>query len=174
MPPLSPAIQAVLDLFQGPLAAVRFADIDASTLATAAEEVESAGAAVAAQEAQLAQLQQGLNEQQEALLLLAQRALAYARVYAEHDEALSEQLNRISLPRAPKPRKASAPKATESEAAAPEHAAAEAPDATAGAPDHGVSANASDASDETEAAPAPVVRKGKRRVSSAAAQEAAR
>lgn len=176
MPPLSPAIQAVLDLFQGPLAAVRFADIDAGTLATAAEEVESASAAVAAQEAQLAKLQQGLNEQQDALLVLAQRALAYARVYAEHDEALSEQLNRISLPRAPKARKASPAKAAEAQAAPSELASAEAPQETESSSNESDRVMASEVQSEAPEveAPAPITRKGKRRSSGATAHEAAR
>ena len=104
--PPSP-VQAVLELFQGPLAEVRFADVDAARLFELATAVDTATAVVAEQEAQLAELRQGLADRQEALLVFAQRALAYARVYAEHDEALSEQLSRITLPRATKPRKAS-------------------------------------------------------------------
>lgn len=168
MPALSPAIQAVLELFQGPLAAVRFADVDASTLATAAQEVERAGLAVAAQEAELARLQQGHAEQQEALLLLAQRALAYARVYAEHDEALSDQLNRITLPRAPKPRK---PKAAEASAEPANAEAAPETESMVSEPERTLVA---DTADEAAEAPAPVARKGKRRSNSAAAQEATR
>ena len=40
---------------------------------------------------------------------LAQQALAYARIYAENDEALSAELNDIALPRAAKPRKPTPP-----------------------------------------------------------------
>lgn len=108
MSQLSPPIQAVLELFQGPLAELRFADVDAGALAHLASAVEAASSAVAEQEAQLSDLRQTLADRQDALLLLAQRALAYARVYAEQDEALTEQLLRITLPRAGKPRKASA------------------------------------------------------------------
>jgi hypothetical protein len=103
----------VLELFQGPLADQRFADLDAEVLSKSASLVEAAAAAVAEQEAQLTELRQTLADRQEALLLLAQRALAYARVYAENDSTLSEELSRISLPRAntlprtPKPRKLS-------------------------------------------------------------------
>lgn len=107
-PSTSPAIQSVLDLFKGPLAKVRFADIDATGLASLAAEVESAAGEVSEQEATLTELRRVLAERQEALLVLAQRALAYARVYAENNDELLEELNRISLPRATKPRKASA------------------------------------------------------------------
>jgi len=105
---LSPPIQAVLELFRGPLAELRFADVDAAVLSDLAGVVETAAAAVTEQEAQLRELRQTLADRQDALLLLAQRAVAYARVYAEHDEALTEQLAAITLPRAGKPRKVSA------------------------------------------------------------------
>lgn len=111
MTSLSAPVQAVLELFQGPLADVRFADVDAAGLANLAAAVDSAATEVAQQEAQLAELRQALVERQDALLLLAQRAVAYARVYAEHDEALTEQLSRITLPRAAKPKKPGAAKA---------------------------------------------------------------
>src|SRR3954466_15377885 len=117
-PSTSPAIQSVLDLFKGPLAKVRFADIDAAGLASLAAEVESAAGEVNEHEGKLAELRQTLTERQEALLVLAQRALAYARVYAENNDELLEELNRISLPRATKARKPSATKATAAEEAA--------------------------------------------------------
>ena len=41
-----------------------------------------------------------MQEKQEALLLRAQRALAYARVYAESDTTLTASLEAIGLPRA--------------------------------------------------------------------------
>jgi len=116
---LSPSIHAVIELFQGPLAEVRFADVDASALANLARAAEAAAADLAQHEAQLSEMRQVLADRQDALLVLAQRGLAYARVYAEHDEALSEQLARINLPKASKPRKAS-PKAASAEPAAAE------------------------------------------------------
>jgi hypothetical protein len=105
MSQLSPSLQSVLELFQGPLAELRFADVDSAALAELASSVESAASAVAEQEARLTELRQSLTDRQDALLLLAQRALAYARVYAEPDPALTEQLSRITLPKASKPRK---------------------------------------------------------------------
>ena len=125
IPPSSPAIQSVLDLFKGPLADVRFADVDAPGLASLAAEVESAAVEVTAHEAKLAELRQALGERQEALLVLAQRALAYARIYAESNDELLEELNRISLPRVSKPRKPSAAKATGAEDAVAPSAQAE-------------------------------------------------
>lgn len=170
---LSPPVQAVLELFQGPLVDVRFADVDAAGLASVAAEVESAAAEVARQEAQLTSLRQSLTERQEALLLLAQRALAYARVYAEHDEALTEQLGRITLPRAAKPRKASATKPEGVEAGAQVE-----PTAVASGESAAVEAQAeveaeADANAEVDAqAPAPALRNGKRRVARTLARHA--
>lgn len=170
---MSPPLQAVLQLFQGPLADVRFADIDAAGLASITAEVESAADAVAQQEAQLSELRQTLVERQDALLLLAQRALAYARVYAEHDDALTEQLARISLPRPAKPRKANPGKAADAAAAesvatdvaAPEKPESRIVETVDALPDE----------PEAEAAPAePAPRKGKRRGNGAAAHEATR
>ena len=161
MNPQPSPVQAVLELFQGPLAEVRFADVDAARLADSARVVDAAAAAVAEQEAQLSELRQTLADRQDALLLLAQRALAYARVYAEHDESLSEQLSRITLPRASKPRKANS-KAPGAEPSATLEPAAEA--AEPAAPE--VEADA-----EAAAVEAPAPRKGKGRASEAHSPE---
>lgn len=111
MSSLSSPLQAVIDVFSGPLDGVRFADIDGDGLAALATEVETLNSEVELHEARLAELREALAQKQESLLALAQQALAYARIYAESDEALSATLNEIALPRAAKPRKAS-PKAT--------------------------------------------------------------
>jgi hypothetical protein len=106
MTSLPPPVQSVLELFQGPLASVRFADIDGAGLVKLAAEVEAVASEVQDHEGKLADLRQILAQRQEALLTLAQQALSYARVYAENDEPLLEAVNRISLPRPAKPRKA--------------------------------------------------------------------
>ena len=154
-PSTSPAIQSVLDLFKGPLAAVRFADIDAAGLASLAAEVESAASEVNEHEAKLVELRQALAERQETLLVLAQRALAYARVYAENNDELSEELNRISLPRASKPRKPSAAKA----AGTDEAAAQSTPVAAIRAADEAAESVEAAAAAPTETAPARATKK---------------
>jgi len=188
MSPLSPPIQALLELFQGPLAEVRFADVDAAGLSHQASLVDAAAVAVAEQEVRLAQLRQTLVEQQDALAVLAQRALAYARVYAEQDDALTEQLTRIALPRANKPRKVNAKPVSDSTSTVPSVAtrpepavteapatlaAEEGPDATADshAQDSQDSQDAQDAQD-APAVEAPAPRKGKRRSVSVTQEEA--
>jgi hypothetical protein len=130
MTSILPPIQSVLELFNGPLSSVRFADIDASGLTNLAAEVEAAASEVQRHEAKLAELRQGLAQRQEALLVLAQQALAYARVYAENDEPLLEELNRISLPRAAKARKPGAAKAAGARDAARSEATTEAASGT--------------------------------------------
>jgi multidrug efflux pump subunit AcrA (membrane-fusion protein) len=93
-------LQGVLDVFATTLADVRFGDVDAATLARLATEVDAAANVVAAAQATLESARAALHERQEALMLAAQRALAYARVYAEADAALSARLDAINLPRA--------------------------------------------------------------------------
>ena len=78
---------------------MRFADVDGQTLGRCAAEVESAAEAVASAQAALDAAREALQLKQDVLLQRAQSALAYARVYAESDEALSAQLDGVSLPR---------------------------------------------------------------------------
>jgi len=193
MSQLSPSVQAVLELFQGPLADLRFADVDAAGLLNLASEVEQSAAAVAEQEALLSELRQTLADRQDSLLLLAQRALAYARVYAEHDDALSEQLARIALPRAGKPRKANAKAASaEQSATSAEQSATSAEQSATSAEQSATSAEqsadsqaevaaegATDAGPETSAIdvaelPAEAPRKGKRRANASAGEQQSR
>src|SRR5512146_2316396 len=167
MTSLPAPVQAVLELFQGPLSDVRFADVDAAGLANLAAEVEGAASAVALQEARLTELRQTLAERQDALLLLAQRAVAYARVYAEHDDALTEQLSRITLPRAGKPRKATAAKAPEADASTSATETATSAAETAEATENAAAAPAEEPGASAEEASAPVLsgsRKTKRRL----------
>ena len=100
MPVVPLSVQALLDLFATSLADVRFADVDAKSLARIAADVEAAAQAEAVARSALDAAQVVLQEKQEALLLLAQRALAYARVYAENDPTLSGSLEALTLPRA--------------------------------------------------------------------------
>ncbi|MGA2448237.1 MAG: hypothetical protein ABTD50_06155 [Polyangiaceae bacterium] len=100
MDPIGLPIQTVLELFATTFADIRFADIDAHTLEHLAIEVRSAADIVAAAELALETARSALQEKQDALLQHAQRALAYARVYAENDEALGARLEAITLPRA--------------------------------------------------------------------------
>lgn len=99
MSAISPPVETVLDLFATELADVRFGDVDAMTLSKTRAAVDASAAQVAAAEAACAEARSRLQEQQELLLQQAHRALAYARVYAGSDPALSARLEAISLPR---------------------------------------------------------------------------
>jgi hypothetical protein len=92
-------VQEVLDLFEGELAHVKFGDLEEAVLAKASQAVVLAAEAVEKAEATLAAARAVLAEQQDDLLKKAQRALAYLRVYAEGDAALSARLEPITLPR---------------------------------------------------------------------------
>lgn len=94
-----PAVQALLDLFATSLADVRFADVDGPSLARCAAEVEAATQAEGVARAALEAAHLALQEKQEALLQRAQRALAYARVYAESNPTLAASLEAVVLPR---------------------------------------------------------------------------
>lgn len=92
-------IQTLLDLFNKSLGEVRFADVDGQTLGRCAAEVDAAAETVASAQAALDAARDVLQMKQDVLLQRAQSALAYARVYAEGDEALTTQLDGVSLPR---------------------------------------------------------------------------
>ncbi|MEO6575778.1 MAG: hypothetical protein ABIP89_18140 [Polyangiaceae bacterium] len=97
--PLLPApLQSLLDLFATEFAEVHFADIDATTLARLAREVETANVAMLAAQTVLDGARTTLQERRDTLVQHAHRALAYAKVYAENDDALSARLESIALP----------------------------------------------------------------------------
>ena len=99
MSPIPPAVQQVLDVYETNLPLVKFGDLEATVLADAAEEVALAATTLEQAEATLDAARSTLLEKQEGLLQKAQRALAYARVYAEGNAELSARVEEISLPR---------------------------------------------------------------------------
>jgi hypothetical protein len=99
MESISIPVQNLLDLFVTDLSEIRFGDIDAETLKRLAADVDAAAVIVSSAQAALESAQGMLVAKQDALLQQAQRAAAYARVYAENDEALTLRLNAIALPR---------------------------------------------------------------------------
>lgn len=98
--PVSSAVQEVVDLFTGELAQLRFGDLEGPVLARASEEVKVVAAEVATAECMLEAARARLAEKQDALMQKAQRALAYARVYAEGHPELAARLDQIAIPRA--------------------------------------------------------------------------
>jgi hypothetical protein len=102
MNPIPTAIQEVLDLFENQLAPVTFGGLETRVLTGAAENVRAAADALAMAEAAVEAARAALAERQEELARKAQRALAYARLYAEEDVALLGQVEAIVLPRGPR------------------------------------------------------------------------
>lgn len=96
---ISPALRALLELFATDLADVKFPDVDTAVLGESAAHVREKAEAVARAQAALDAARQELNESQESLLQKGQRALAYAKVFAEDDGELGAKLEAIHLPR---------------------------------------------------------------------------
>lgn len=80
-------------------AELRFPELDAEVLREAVSEVDQAFKAAARLEAELERAREALAARQDAFLAKAQRALAYAKVFAEEDPALADRLAQVILPR---------------------------------------------------------------------------
>ena len=89
---LTPSVAKLLQLFDGPLREVRFPGADGAALAAATEDVHAARIAVAQAEAALAAARLSFQEKDAHLAELAQRTLAYARVYAQGNAELYAEL----------------------------------------------------------------------------------
>jgi hypothetical protein len=100
--PIPSAVQEVVDLFASELASLKFGDLEPAGLAAASDEIKTIATGVMRAEAELENARTLLAEKRDALLQKAQRALAYARVYAENRPELAARLERISLPRSPR------------------------------------------------------------------------
>jgi hypothetical protein len=99
-----------LDLFEGPLADVRFPDVDRESLHAAEIEVEQRRAELqrALEAVQLARAE--LEDAHATLFDQARRAHAYATIYAEADDELRAALAGITLEqREPAPKKRGRP-----------------------------------------------------------------
>lgn len=97
--PVSAPMRDLLALFGDALSDVRFPDVDEDALHAATDVVVSAHAELRRLEAAVEDARRRLDDAQEALLHKAQRAVAYARVYADGDAALTARLDGIALPR---------------------------------------------------------------------------
>lgn len=82
----------VIDLYAEELAEVRFPDLDLSALLYAQAELHAAQLEVERVEAELADRRAELEVRSQALVAKAERALAYARIFAQGDEQLAPRL----------------------------------------------------------------------------------
>jgi hypothetical protein len=102
--PIPTAVKELLALFDGPLADVRFPDVDGATLREQVASVDAAVKDVEAAAAAWAEAKRTVDARLETLLQKAQRTLAYARVYAEDKPELDAQLAALILPKWGDPR----------------------------------------------------------------------
>ena len=100
-PPESTAIpnpvRAVLELFEGPLAGVAFPDVDADALSGVAARVDARRTELQRALAAVQDARTALEAEQATLLSMAQRAHAYAIVFAGGNTELSAKLADIKL-----------------------------------------------------------------------------
>jgi hypothetical protein len=102
--PIPTNVRDVLALFAGELREHRFGDLDASSLEALAERTRAAALDVERARAALDEAHALLSEARDALAKRAEQALAYAKVFAETDEALATRLREVERPEPPKRR----------------------------------------------------------------------
>lgn len=84
--------QQVIELYRGELAEVHFPDLDLAVLQGARDELQHAQLEVERLEADLAAARAALDAEAGALNAKAERALAYAKIYAASDPELSGRI----------------------------------------------------------------------------------
>ncbi len=94
--PVPPLARAVMTLFAEALPDVRFPDLDLAVLESAADDLRAAQVELEQIEAELHAARAALAKQAEQLTTRAQRALAYARVYAEGDPELASRVQAVA------------------------------------------------------------------------------
>ena len=92
----------VIELFAAHAEELCFPDLDAASLSRLGAEVEVASGAVREAEAAMARAREAHRELAEQLLGQSQRALAYARIYAEGNAELEQALAGLKLSQAPR------------------------------------------------------------------------
>lgn len=107
--PIPTAVKELLALFDGPLSEVRFPEVDGAALKEQAASVEAAVRDVEAAAQVWAEAKRTVDARLEVLLQKAQRALAYARVYAEDKPELDATLAALVVPKWGDPRGTKAP-----------------------------------------------------------------
>lgn len=96
--PTSPFCQDVLRLFRGPLAEVRFPDLDRARLEGEAEALIVAQRELERLTRALDEAREGVREAAAALSASSARGLAYARVFAAGDAALEQAIGEVRGP----------------------------------------------------------------------------
>ncbi|MDH5672880.1 MAG: hypothetical protein OEZ06_12070 [Myxococcales bacterium] len=123
--PIPEDIRQVVALFDERADTLRFPDVDREVLMAGCEGVWQRATAVEHLRAELETAKEALEHEQTALRAAAKRALAYASIYAETDEALSARISSFGLAQKPNPvnrqrRGTRTPKRPQTESAAAE------------------------------------------------------
>jgi hypothetical protein len=95
--PVPAAARAVLELFAAELRGVGFPGVDAAMLGELADEVRARAEDVERAETALDAARTALEERTAALAAVADRGLAYARIYAADEPALAARLASLAL-----------------------------------------------------------------------------
>ncbi|MCX4245158.1 hypothetical protein [Paraliomyxa miuraensis] len=95
--PVSEPLAALITVFGEHAGSLCFPDVDHPILEDLAAELRQAAAEVDRQERALAAARHDLDERTRALRTRAERGLAYARIFAEDDDELRQQLETIDL-----------------------------------------------------------------------------
>jgi ElaB/YqjD/DUF883 family membrane-anchored ribosome-binding protein len=94
--PLPPSVKALVELFKNELSAVTFPGVDGALLEKLSADVQGYTEAVIKAEAALDAARTALRESEEALAVKSQKALAYARVYAEDRPDIASKVDLVA------------------------------------------------------------------------------
>jgi ElaB/YqjD/DUF883 family membrane-anchored ribosome-binding protein len=94
--PIPPSVKALVDLFKNELSAVTFPGVDGAMLEQLLADVKQYTDAVIKAEAALDAARAALRESEEALAIKSQKALAYARVYAEDRPEIAAKVDFVA------------------------------------------------------------------------------
>jgi hypothetical protein len=100
--PAPPLAVRVLEFFRDHLAEIEFPDVSTSILESQIAELDERRVAVETARAQLRQVESTLDTTRTALAHLAERALAYARIYADGDPGLVQALAALESVKPPR------------------------------------------------------------------------
>lgn len=91
------AVMDVINLYTEELAEVKFPDVHKGLMEELVEKVQAGSERVEEARVKLEEARQDLTEQQEELKKIAEKGLAYARVFSQGNPELEEKLKNIKL-----------------------------------------------------------------------------
>ncbi len=94
--PISPSVKALVELFKNELSTVAFPGVDIAILEQLIADVQTYSDAVTKAEAALDAARTSLRETEETLTVKSQKALAYAKVYAEDKPEIAAKIDFVA------------------------------------------------------------------------------